>query len=345
MKAARLHAHGAPLVVEDIPLPHPSANAVVVQVEAAFVPPFMADIVGGSGYATPPLPFTPGIDAVGRVERVGRDVSELNPGDRVYCNPFYAHRSDDGSQRRAFVGSFALGAQSSSLLEEWRDGTYAEFAALPQDCVIGIPIGVTAPSSALCRLGWLGTAHAALRKSRFRAGSNVIVHGATGLLGTSATVLALALGARRVQVTGRHKSILERLQTNDPRVVCVTDPDQAEPAEQLLSCVSGGESEWLARLLLRLKAGGTCVIIGAPKHGFMVDPGWLLRDEIAVLGSLWHEREDIDALFSLCARGRLDLSLFIAKIFPLEEVNAALSASRLRADPLSQVTLDCRAPA
>jgi NADPH:quinone reductase-like Zn-dependent oxidoreductase len=345
MRAARLHVHAAPLLVEDVPVVQPPPGAVLVRVEAAFVPPFMAGVVAGPAYATPPLPFTPGIDAVGRVDRVGQDVSGLQPGERVYCNPFHMPGGGGAPRQRAFIGSFALGAQSASLLAQWRDGAYAEMVLLPQECVIGIPEDVTAPASALCRLGWLGTAHAAFRKSAFAAGDTVIVHGATGLLGSSATVLALALGANSVQVTGRDEAALARLAAIDPRIVVIDDPDQAEPSALLLSCVSGGESEALARLLLRLDIGGHCIVIGAPANGFMVDPGRLLRDEVAIRGSLWHGRQDIDALFALCARGALDLSLFTPCTFPLEEVNEALDASQLRTDPLAHVALEWRPPA
>jgi NADPH:quinone reductase-like Zn-dependent oxidoreductase len=339
MKAARLHALGGPILVQDISVPQPLAGAVLVRVEAAFVPPFMAGIVAGSGYTLPPMPFTPGIDAVGRVERVGPGVSGLLPGARVYCNPFHAPDGSGRAARRLFIGSFALGVHSASLFEQWRDGAYAEMVLLPQECVIPVPPEVTAPAQVLCRLGWLGTAHAAFRKARFAGGEVVIVHGATGLLGSSAVLLALALGASLVQVSGRDTESLNRLAAVDPRIVTVAEPDRAEPAALLLSCVSGGEAEALARLLMRLQGGGECILIGAPERPFLVEAGRLLRDQISIRGSLWHETQDIDDLFALSADGRLDLSLFAARTFPLAEINVALAASQARTDPLAHVAV------
>jgi len=339
MKAARLKAFGQPLSVDDVPLSQPPARAVLVRVEAAFVPPFMADIAQGASYTTPSLPFTPGIDAIGRIEQPGSGVRGLECGQRVYCNPLHVRGDRGPSILRAFIGSFALGPPSTELLDQWHDGAYAEFVLLPQQCVMPIAPWVSAPAPVLCRLGWLGTAHAAWRKAALRPAETVIVHGATGLLGASATVVALAMGAGCVQVTGRDSGSLARLAALDHRVVIVNQPEGAAPASTLLSCAGAGPAEPVEKLIAKLEPGGHCVVIGAPTHPVSTTLGRLLRDEITIQGSLWHQPGDIEALFELCRNGKLDLSRFKPLQFALEDINEALEASRRKGDPLSHVAV------
>jgi NADPH:quinone reductase-like Zn-dependent oxidoreductase len=339
MKAARLISFGQPVQVKSVPVPRPAPGDVLVRVESAFVPPFMADIVTGAGYTTPPLPFTPGIDAVGHVEQVGEGVRGLGTGHRVYCNPFHQRAGQGPSRSRAFIGSFALGMHSAELLERWRDGAYAEFMLLPQECIIPVPTWLRTDSDALCRLGWLGTAHAALRKAAFASGGTVIVHGATGLVGASAAVVALALGAHCVQVTGRDSGALARLAALDDRISVVPELETARPASALLSCVGGGSAQSLEKLIGRLDLGGRCIVIGAPADALSMAMGRLLRDEITIQGSLWHQAADIEKLFELCRDGKLDLSLFRPSQFALGDVNEALVACRRKGDPLSHVAV------
>jgi D-arabinose 1-dehydrogenase-like Zn-dependent alcohol dehydrogenase len=339
MKAARLKAFGQPLSVDDVPVTRPPTGDVLVRVEAAFVPPFMADIAGGAGYTTPSLPFTPGIDAIGRIEQLGAGVRGLEPGQRVYCNPFYTPGDGGPSGLRAFIGSFALGPDSTEVLERWRDGAYAEFVLLPQRCIMPVPPWVSAAAPLLCRLGWLGTAHAALRKAAFRPAETVIVHGATGLLGASATVVALAMGAGCVQVTGRDGGSLARLAALDHRIAVIDELDTAAQASTVLSCIGSGVAKPLEKLIARLSPGGHCVIIGAPSDTLSMSLGRLLRDEITIQGSLWHQPADIEALFGLCGNGKLDLPLFKPLQFALENINEALEAPRRKGDPLSHVVV------
>jgi alcohol dehydrogenase len=348
MKAARLHEPGGALVITEVADLRPRPGSAIVRVQAAFVPPFMtkvrADSVRpGSGYRTPPFPFTPGIDAVGVVESVAAGVTAVQPGDRVYCNPFYGPRDAKTNGARAFIGSFALDAESVSILEQWRDGAFAERMILPAECVVPLPSTLDVSGGILCRLGWLGTAAAALRKAGMEQGSTVVVNGATGLLGSSAVALALALGAHRVFALGRSPTGLAAVAALDSaRVVPTKAPDRIDAADVLISCVDGGDASLLARLLACMRVGGHCVVIGATSEPLPVSLGWLLANDITLRGSLWFERQDADRVLELAVSRDFDFSIFAAETFALAQVEEALAAACRRASPLTHVALDCR---
>src|SRR3982751_6706085 len=86
MKAIIVHEFGEPEVmkVEEVETPRPEGKQVLVKVHAAGVNPVDTYLRTGIHAHAPKLPYTPGKDAAGTVERVGREVTKFKPGDRVY---------------------------------------------------------------------------------------------------------------------------------------------------------------------------------------------------------------------------------------------------------------------
>jgi NADPH:quinone reductase-like Zn-dependent oxidoreductase len=210
MKAARLHPNGTSLVVEDVPEPALKPGSVIVRLQAGFASHFITKLIDGSGgYTTPSRPFTPGMDAVGIVEKVSDSIRGLTAGDLVYCDNFFEPKHPGKNGERAFLGNFVMGPNSQQLLSEWPDGIYAEKVCLPAECIVPIRPNPGVSAAILCRLGWLGTAYAGLRKIDVAPGAIVAVNGASGLLGSSAVMTALALGASQVFAIGRRAEALK----------------------------------------------------------------------------------------------------------------------------------------
>ena len=79
-RAWTLAAIGRPprFALEERPVPVPHPQGVSVGIESAVVLSYMNKVLDGSiGYATPPLPFVPGTNAIGRVVAIGAEVSHL----------------------------------------------------------------------------------------------------------------------------------------------------------------------------------------------------------------------------------------------------------------------------
>src|SRR5688572_29256323 len=87
VKAIRVTKHGGPEVlhVADVPAPTVGQGQVLIRVAAAGVNPVDAYIRAGA-YSMSNLPYTPGFDAAGTVEKIGPDVDGVKAGDRVYSS-------------------------------------------------------------------------------------------------------------------------------------------------------------------------------------------------------------------------------------------------------------------
>lgn len=119
MKRIRIYNHGGPemLTLEEADAPALGPDAVLVQQE--FIGVNFSDIqarVGGSIYASMPLPRVPGVEGAGTVIAVGDQVEGISVGDRV-----------------GYFGSFEI---------------YAEIVAVPQGSVVRLPPQVTTQQAA-----------------------------------------------------------------------------------------------------------------------------------------------------------------------------------------------------
>ena len=86
MKAIVVREYGKPEVMklEEVSIPEVEASQILVQVKAIGVNPVDAYIRSGSYPVIPNLPYTPGKDAAGIVEKVGENITKVRVGERVY---------------------------------------------------------------------------------------------------------------------------------------------------------------------------------------------------------------------------------------------------------------------
>ena len=85
MRAARLLEGRTNLSVEEVPDPELRPGCAIVRIETVFMSPYMASLVDGSGgFETPPRPFTPGMDAIGTIERVADERHPTHDDKRPY---------------------------------------------------------------------------------------------------------------------------------------------------------------------------------------------------------------------------------------------------------------------
>jgi NADPH2:quinone reductase len=167
MKAIRVHEFGGPevLKLEEVPTPKPGPGEVLVRVHAAGVNPYDTYMRAGTYAIKPPLPYTPGSDAAGVIESVGDGVTRVKPGDRVYT------------------------AKTQS-------GAYAEYALALESQVYRLPDNISFAQGAALWVPY-GTAFTALNHHvNAKAGETVLVHGASGGVGSAAVQFARAQGLR-----------------------------------------------------------------------------------------------------------------------------------------------------
>jgi NADPH:quinone reductase-like Zn-dependent oxidoreductase len=183
MRAVRFHSYGdvGELAVEEVEEPLPGEGELSLRVRAAGVNPIDWKVLHGFIAGGQPLaaPRGLGVDVAGIVERVGPGLSGVEPGDELLGTP---------------VGS-----------------AYAEFALSRPELLVARPPGVpweVAGSLAVV----IGTAYATLERLGVEAGDTLLIAGASGGVGSSATQLAVARGVRVIGTAGASKlAALERL--------------------------------------------------------------------------------------------------------------------------------------
>jgi NADPH:quinone reductase-like Zn-dependent oxidoreductase len=171
MKAIVIHQYGKPDVLkyEDAPLPEPKENQILVRVIAAGVNP-VDGAARSEKYAKffgIRLPFIPGYDIAGVVEKTGGKVTKFKAGDSVY----------------AYIG---LG----------EGGGYAQYAVVTEEEAAPKPKSLTYESAAAVPVVALTAWQALIDTANLSAGQTVLIHGGSGGVGSFAIQIAKARGAK-----------------------------------------------------------------------------------------------------------------------------------------------------
>src|SRR5882762_1020983 len=176
MKAIRVHQFGGPEVVklEEVPTPKPEAGQVLLRVRAVGVNPYDTYMRAGTYAIKPPLPYTPGSDAAGTVEAVGNGVTKVKPGDRVYT--------------------------AKTLT-----GAYAQYALALEEQVHRLPDNVSFGQGAAVWVPYATAYHALHHSAQAHASETILVHGASGGVGTAAVQMARAMGLTVFGTAGTQK--------------------------------------------------------------------------------------------------------------------------------------------
>lgn len=178
MKAIVVHEFGGPEVLkyEEIPTPLPAAGQVLVRIHAAGVNPYDTYMRSGTYAIKPPLPYTPGSDAAGEIEAVGAGITKFKAGDRVYT------------------------AKTVT-------GAYAEYALALESQVHLLPANIGYTQGAGVWVPYGTAYHALCQCALARAGETVLIHGASGGVGSAAVQLARALGLTVFGTAGSDKGL------------------------------------------------------------------------------------------------------------------------------------------
>lgn len=338
MKAARLYQVGTPLKVEEVAEPTLKPGGVIVKVLASHVPNFMSGIVSGKlDYYVMPLPFIPGPGAIGIIEAVADDVFGLQVGQKVFCDIDMASNTIGVPPEKILIGLTALTPNAAPLQQLWRDGTFAERVCYPAECLTPLNESIDVESTTLASLNFLSIAYGGLLKSEIRAGQTLVVNGATGCMGASAVLVALAMGVAKVIAVGRDRATLETLVQLDPkRVTCVALAGTAKDVEQIqsvsggadvvLDCLGGVKTpEPVLTCLNALRPGGAAVFIGGVEADIPLPYLRVMLSEWTIRGAFMYPRHAPGDLLRMIQAGTLNVKAIKTYVFPLDQIDEAIS--------------------
>lgn len=354
-KAWSLAAIGEPLRYEARPVPAPHARGVLVRIESAMVLSYMAKVLDGSiGYATPPLPFVPGTNAIGRVETIGSEVFHVAPGDLVFLSPHLIADEPTAEPAQILIGLTATGtarfagvAEGSRRLQHiWRDGVFGELAHWPASCVTPLRGLDRLPSGRLIALAKLVVPYGGLLRGGVEPGHIVIVNGATGYFGSAGVMTALAMGAARVVAMGRDPAALRRLaEALGPRVVAAAVTGEMAADGAAVESAAGGKADVALDLLGQasstvttlaalhsLRRGGRLVLMGSASRPLELAFGDMLGNDWEVVGNFMYPKPAPARLAGLVEAGLLDLAPVRVRSFPLSRLPEAIAAATAMRD-------------
>lgn len=331
MRAIRLHETGGPehLTLEEIAQPQPGPGEILVRLRAAALNHRDVFITQGR-YPGIDLPRTLGSDGAGEVAALGAGVQGPPPGTPVVIDPML----DWGEDERVW-------GPDASILGMPRDGTFAQFVAVPAANVHPKPPHLSDAEAAALPLAGLTAFRALVTRAQVRAGETVLITGVGGGVQTFVLLFAKQLGARAVVTSGSDEK-LERakLLGADAGVNYRTTPDWHKAVRKVAGRIdvavdsAGGES--FAKALSIVRPGGRVVTYGGTSGDATIKLFPVFWNHLTILGTSMGSPADFRAMLRMVGEG--GLQPVVDAIFPMDDVVAA--AQRLdRADQFGKVVL------
>ncbi|HTZ34159.1 MAG TPA: NADPH:quinone reductase [Methylomirabilota bacterium] len=303
MKAIQVHQFGGPevLKIQEVPTPKAGAGQILVRVHAAGVNPYDTYMRNGTYAIKPELPYTPGSDAAGTVVAVGDGVKKAKAGDRVYT--------------------------AKTLT-----GAYAEYALADESQLYPLPEKISFAQGAGLWVPY-GTAYTALQHhAKARAGETLLVHGASGGVGTAAVQIARAMG---MTVMGTAGSARGQELVKKEGAPYVFDHTKTGYAEEIWNATAGLGVDVILEMLanvnlatdLKLLAKEGRVIIIGNRGEIAINPRDLMARRASARGfTLWaateqESREMHAAIAAGLANGTL--RPIVGKELPLQDAPQA----------------------
>lgn len=297
MKAIAAFQYGSPEVLRlvEVEKPVPKANELLVKVHAtpvnvgdtrmrSFTVPAAAWLPAriALGFRKPKNPIF-GMELAGEVEAVGKAVKRFKVGDQVFASTMKVNF-----------------------------GAHAEYKCLPEDGAVATkPKHMTYEEAATLSIG-ANTALHFLKKANIQPGQNVLIHGASGSVGTFAVQLAKYFGANVTGVCSTANIELVKSLGAD-RVIDYTHEEftnHDETYDIIFDAVYKTAFSQCKHLLVN---GGYYLTVGTAILG----PFHLMTTGKKVIGgNVVYRAEQLDFLKELCERGRL--KPVIDRCYPLE---------------------------
>jgi NADPH:quinone reductase-like Zn-dependent oxidoreductase len=304
--------------------PEPRDGEVRVRVLAAGVS--LPDVMMREGVhiETPKVPFTPGWDLVGEVDRLGRGASGFEPGQVVAALPIH--------------------------------GAYAEFVCLPQRELVPVPSGLDAAEAVSLVLNYVTAYQMLNRLAHVRPGQRALIHGAAGGVGSALLQLGRLAGLEMfgtcssrgapgvskmgaIPIDYQHQDFVQEIhRLTGEGVDVVFDPVAGTHIWQSRKALRSGGRVVGYGITPSLRGGGLASrrqgrrqrFREVPHFALYIAGGWLLpgRKRVVPYSIQWIKRlkpgmfrQDLSTLFDLLQRKKIEP--LIAQRFPLAEARAA----------------------
>lgn len=325
MKAVVFHENGEPdkLVYEEVRTPLPDEDEVLIRVKACSINHVDILVRKGIPAYNTTFPHISGCDVAGIVEAVGRNVSGINKGERVFVSPGLS----------CFRCAYCLSGQDNmcityKILGAHTNGGYAEFVNVPAINVLTMPATLSFEEAASFPLAFLTAWHMLITRVELKAGQEVLVLAAGSGIGVAAIQIAKLAGAWVVAAAGRDDKLKKARALGADEVINYRRENFSNKIREF----TGGKGvdvvfehvgpETWEKSLTSLAKNGKLVTCGATSGPeAKTDLRYIFSRQLSILGSMMGTRSDLLEVTKLMEIGKL--KPVIDSVFPLKDARKA----------------------
>lgn len=319
MKAAVVHAFGAPLTIEEVPVPTPGLGQVLVKIEACGVCHTDLHAVEGDWPVKPTLPFIPGHEGVGHVVAIGPGVTHLKEGDRVGIPWLY---SACGHCEHCLGGWETL-CESQQNTGYSVNGGFAEYAVAAADYVGHLPakVGFVEIAPVLCAGV---TVYKGLKVTDTRPGQWVVISGIGGL-GHMAVQYAKAMGLNvvAVDIDDAKLDLARRLGAS-----MTINAKKVDPVAFIKKEIGGAHGALVtavsptafSQAMNMVRRGGTVALNGLPPGHFDLSIFDMVLNGVTVRGSIVGTRLDLQESLDFADAGKVAATVTTDRLDHINDV-------------------------
>jgi propanol-preferring alcohol dehydrogenase len=339
MKAARIHKYGEKLRLEEIPMPKPKKDQILIAIIASGVCHTDLHAIAGDMPGNPTLPFIPGHEIIGRIAALGSDVNKFKEGDLVGVPSLYWACGECEYCRTGWETLCHKQLATGYSV----DGGFAEYVVAPEDFAVRIPFGVDVFKLAPILCAGV-TTYKGLKQTNAKKGDWVVISGAGGL-GHVAVQYAREFGFRvatvdiddnKLQLAKKLGAELTLNALNEDVVATV----QKEIGGAHAVLVTAASALAFRSGVGMLRRGGRCVLIGLPPGDFPLPICDIVLAGQTVHGSIIGTRRDMDEAIELAVAIKLETTI---EKHPLDRINDILD-SLVAGDIIGRAVLEIAHP-
>lgn len=312
--------------LERVPIPEPADNEVLIKVAYCAICTWEQRVYSGV-FKTYPL--VGGHEVSGVVERVGKGVDHVQPGDKVIVSGLYRCGMCDNC-RRGF-SNMCVNVYSAPTPEGQIPGPggFGEYITRKGEEVFKLAPDVALEEAALGEP--IACVVRSIKKADIKPGDRVMVVGG-GIMGLLHMQIAKGRAAKVIlsEPDPDRRAIAEGMGVDG-----VVDPTAPDFADQVKALTNGGPTvvfvavsvpKAVEQALSVVAPGGKVLLYASQPKGstITVDPNLFHHKEIILTGTVSQVPEDFHDAAALISSGKLDLAPLLTSFYPLSDIAAAL---------------------
>ncbi|AXT25550.1 alcohol dehydrogenase AdhP [Ruegeria sp. AD91A] len=324
MKAAVVRSLGAPLTIDEVPVPKVGPGQVLVKIEASGVCHTDLHAAEGDWPVKPEPPFIPGHEGVGYVAEVGAGVTTVKEGDRVGVP--WLH-SACGHCKHCLTSWETLCTEQQNTGYSVNGG-YAEYVLADPNYVGHLPNTLEfEPAAPILCAGV--TVYKGLKETDTKPGDTVVISGIGGL-GHLAVQYAKAMGLHviAVDIAPDKLALAEKLGAD-----ATINAAEIDPAAEVQKLCGGAEGALITAVSPKafsqgigmLGRRGTMSLVGLPPGTFDLDIFDTVLSRKTIRGSIVGTRQDLAECLQFAGEGKISVEYTTE---PLENINSIFDRMR-----------------